>query len=46
MNISKSVEIDNEWCQKIEFIIIIGIKINVQMQEHHPHQWAAFHVAG
>ena len=27
-------------------IIIIRFLINVQMQEHHPHQWAPFQVTG
>ena len=35
---------------KIEFIayhhIIIGFLINVQVQGHHPHQWAPFQVTG
>ena len=28
------------------FIIIIGFLINVQVQGHHPHQWAPFQVTG
>ena len=27
-------------------IIIIGFLINVQVQGHHPHQWAPFQVTG
>ena len=27
-------------------ILIINFLINMQMQGHHPHQWAAFQVAG
>ena len=27
-------------------IIIIGFLINVQVQRHHPHQWAPFQVSG
>ena len=30
----------------IHIIIIIGFLINVQVQGHHPHQWAPFQVTG
>ena len=33
-------------CVCIFIIIIIGFLINVQVQGHHPHQWAPFHVTG
>ena len=30
----------------VHHIIIIGFLINVQVQGHHPHQWAPFQVTG
>ena len=30
----------------LHIIIIIGFLINVQVQGHHPHQWAPFQVTG
>ena len=32
--------------ERIIIIIIIGFLINVQVQGHHPHQWAPFQVTG
>ena len=32
--------------QPFSYIIIIGFLIYVQVQGHHPHQWAPFQVTG
>ena len=33
-------------CPEVKYIYIIGFLINVQVQGHHPHQWAPFQVTG